>query len=190
MSSLTVQNIQGSSSSSNTINVASGPKISGAAGSIVAPGQVIQTVTVNKTDTFTTSSSSFVDITGMAATITPSSTNSKILILGMLNGSQDVGANRAYVKLLRGDTAICIGDASGSRIRGLGGFSSNHSTLASSPLSYTFLDTPSTTSATTYKLQIASTAGSGTCFVNRTDTDADDGQIRMASTIVLQEIAG
>ena len=42
MSTLTVQNIQGSSSSSNTINVASGHKISGAAGSIGAPGQVVQ----------------------------------------------------------------------------------------------------------------------------------------------------
>ena len=44
MSSLTVQNIQGSASSSNTINVVSGHKLSGAAGSIVAPGQVIQVV--------------------------------------------------------------------------------------------------------------------------------------------------
>ena len=42
MSTLTVQNIQGSSSSSNTINVASGHKISGAAGSIVTPGNVLQ----------------------------------------------------------------------------------------------------------------------------------------------------
>ena len=42
MSTLTVQNIQGSSSSSNTISVASGHKISGAAGSIVTPGNVLQ----------------------------------------------------------------------------------------------------------------------------------------------------
>lgn len=42
MSTLTVQNIQGSSSSSNTINVASGHKISGATGSIVTPGNVLQ----------------------------------------------------------------------------------------------------------------------------------------------------
>ena len=153
-------------------------------------GGVLQVVQTVKTDTFTTTSSSFVDITGMSVTITPSSTSSKILVTGMLNGSQDVGANRTYVKLLRGSTAICIGDAAGSRIRGLGGFSSNDSTLASSPLSFSFLDSPATTSATTYKLQIASTAGSGTCFVNRTDTDLDDGQIRMASTITVMEIAG
>jgi len=47
MSTLTVQNIQGSSSSSNTINVASGHKISGDAGSIFVPGQVISAGTYN-----------------------------------------------------------------------------------------------------------------------------------------------
>ena len=47
MSTLTVQNIQGSSSNSNTINVASGHKISGDAGSIFVPGQIISAGTYN-----------------------------------------------------------------------------------------------------------------------------------------------
>ena len=47
MSTLTVQNIQGSSSSSNTISVASGHKISGDAGSIFVPGQIISAGTYN-----------------------------------------------------------------------------------------------------------------------------------------------
>ena len=61
MSSLTVQNIQGSASSSNTINVESGHKISGAAGSIVAPGMILQTKTFVSDTQAVTTSNSFVD---------------------------------------------------------------------------------------------------------------------------------
>ena len=79
MSSLTVQNIQGSASSSNTINVASGHKISGAAGSIVAPGNVLQVVSTSaETETAFTSSSFFA--TSTSVSITPTSTSSKILV--------------------------------------------------------------------------------------------------------------
>ena len=63
----------------NTITINSGDKISGAAGSIVAPGQVIQTLTAAKLDVFSTTSQSYVDIPNMTITITPSSTSSKIL---------------------------------------------------------------------------------------------------------------
>ena len=63
MSTLTVQNIQGSSSSSNTINVASGHKITGAAGSIVAPGQTVQIVKAEYTysDKIDVNSTSYID---------------------------------------------------------------------------------------------------------------------------------
>ena len=73
MSSLTVQNIQGSASSSNTINVASGHILN-------APGHVIQTVQAVKTDTTASSSQSFVDISGLSVSITPASAASKFLI--------------------------------------------------------------------------------------------------------------
>ena len=79
MSSLTVQNIQGSASSSNTINVASGHKITGAAGSIVAPGQVIQVVSATYQTQATTTSTSFVD-TGLTASITPKFSSSKVFV--------------------------------------------------------------------------------------------------------------
>ena len=80
MSNLTVQNIQGSASSSNTINVASGHKISGAAGSIVAPGQVIQTVQSKWYTVSTTTSTSFVAVDDSQVNITPKYANSKLLI--------------------------------------------------------------------------------------------------------------
>ena len=82
MSSLTVQNIQGSASSSNTINVASGHKISGAAGSIVAPGQVIQTANSNTNTEFQfTTAGSWVN-TGLVSMTFPNAlqSGSKVLV--------------------------------------------------------------------------------------------------------------
>ncbi len=152
-------------------------------------GSVIQTVQTVKTDTFTTTSSSYVDVTGLSVSITPSSASSKILVLFQINGSQNVGAGRASVKLLRGSTVIDAGDASGSRTPALGGFSSADVSIPSAPVSGTFLDSPATTSSVTYKIQLAMTAGSGSAYINQTAQDADSSnQIRMASTITVMEI--
>ena len=78
MSSLTVQNIQGSASSSNTINVASGHKISGVSGAISVPGSIVQVIS-GSTSTYTNiASTSFADTT-LTATITPKFSTSKII---------------------------------------------------------------------------------------------------------------
>ena len=98
MSTLTVQNIQGSSSSSNTINVASGHKISGAAGSIVTPGNVLQfQSSVNKNPSSTTwsgTANSDYSYSGnrpsrtytlaRTVTITPTSTSSILYCTGVV----------------------------------------------------------------------------------------------------------
>ena len=156
-------------------------------GSGQVPVQVIQTV---KTDTFSTTSSSYVDVTGLSVSITPSSASNKILVLFQINGSQEVGAGRASVKLLRGSTVIDAGDVASNRTPALGGFSSADQSIPSTPISGNFLDSPATTSSTTYKIQIAMTAGSGSAYINRTMQDSDNAnQIRMASTITVMEIA-
>jgi len=96
MSTLTVQNIQGSSSSSNTINVASGHKITGAAGSIVAPGQVIQVQHANFTSQISTTSST-IAATGIQMNFTPHIATSKLLvrfnIQGVYNSTTGAGWN-------------------------------------------------------------------------------------------------
>ena len=154
-------------------------------------GRILQVVQVDKRDVFTTQSTSFVDITGLTVNITPASSSNKILIFSTVNGSQDYNANRTYLKLFRDSTAIFIGDAAGNRIRGTGGFSTAHFSIVSTPVVATYLDSPSTTSQVTYKWQIASAAGSGTCFVNRSDQDNDEtGQMRTASNILVMEVAG
>ena len=160
-------------------------------GTVTGAGRILQIVTADKTDTFTTTSTSFVDVTGLTVNITPASSSNKILILSTVNGSQGVGANRTYFRLLRDSTAIFIGDAAGDRIRGSGSLSSADNTILSAPVVTTFLDSPSTTSQVTYKWQIILAAGSGTCYINRCGQDNDEtGQMRTASNILVAEVAG
>lgn len=153
-------------------------------------GSVLQVVSTVKTDTFSTTSNSYVDVTGLSVSITPTSASSKILVLFQINGSQNVGAGRASLKLLRGSTVINAGDVAGSRTPALGGFSSSDQSIPSTPVSGNFLDSPATTSSTTYKIQLAMTAGAGSAYINLTSQDSDNAnQIRMASTITVMEIA-
>jgi hypothetical protein len=147
--------------------------------------QVVQTV---KSDTFSTTSTSLVDITGLSATITPRASSNKVLVLVDLHIGYDVYAG--VVHLLRGSTKIYAGDGGLTRsglYTNAYGANSNYHLL---PVTAVFLDSPSTTSATTYKLQTAN-YGSGTQYVNRTHTDiaetTRDG--RTASSITLIEVA-
>ena len=162
----------------------------GLATSGLPAGSVLQVVSTTKTDTFSTSSSSFTDITGLSVDITPTSTSSKILVLGTIFGSQDVNANRSFLKLVRGSTGIFVGDAASNRPSATTTFSAQHPDVGGTA-SITFLDSPSTTSSTTYKMQVAVTAGSGVAVVNRTENDTDEASMpRFASTITVMEIAG
>jgi hypothetical protein len=144
----------------------------------------VQTV---KTDAFTTTSTSFVDITGLTATITPSSTSSKILILVDTQVASETGTVSAFLKLLRDSTDIYVGDAAGSRVRAA--VVSNYNDGGQDSQSRVFLDSPNTTSAVTYKLQIAGNTGP-LVGVNRSRDDFDNVQYaRTASSITLMEVA-
>jgi hypothetical protein len=151
-------------------------------------GKVLQVVSTTKTDTFSTSSLSYVDVTGLSVSITPSSVLNKILILINVDGSNSGGG--MAIKLLRNSTDIAIGTgASGNRINVTlcNYYETDSNTHRSSGL--TFLDTPSTTSSITYKLQSRlGTAGTGN--VNRS-TGSDDQPYNMfaPSTITVMEIA-
>ena len=121
-------------------------------------GKILQVKQTPKTDQFTTTSYTFVDITGLSVSITPASASNKILVkVEILAGG--TANNYAAFNLLRGSTHI--GVPTGSAV--LGG-SSRDST--SGPLShensyhmesggFNFLDSPNTTSATTYKVQVS-----------------------------------
>jgi hypothetical protein len=152
--------------------------------------QVVQTV---KTDTFATASTSFVDVTGMSATITPSSTSSKILIVVDTNYSAAAdGAASAYLQLAGGNAGTYIGDAASNRVRVAMGTTGTVAGVAHRNMDATilYLDSPNTTSATTYKLQARNSSGGLGMTINRSYTDTDSVAFpRAASSITVMEIS-
>ena len=117
-----------------------------------ANGGIIQIVQAVKTDTFSYSSSSFGDITGLSATITPSSNSNKILVIVDLQVGSD-NDSQAMFLLKRGSTSINFGDAAGSRSQCFAEVGSGEDYHQQSCSTH-FLDSPATTSATTYKVQM------------------------------------
>ena len=147
-------------------------------------GQIVNTV---KTDTFTSTSTTYVDITGLSLSITPTSTSSTILIFAVVNGSGASAVSDMVVQLLRNSTAIGNGAAAGSRRVGYAQINASTGSIYGSAV--TFLDSPATTSATTYKIQGALMTGAGTFTVNRSPTDTDNAAYgRVSSQITAIEV--
>ena len=117
-------------------------------------GKVLQVVQTIKTDTFSSSSTSLVDITGLSVSITPTSASSKVFVMYSVEIGQYSGDANVTLQLLRSGTAIYRGDQVGSS-RKRGSTQTGPSGVENSVQSLTgmFLDSPSTTSATTYKIQ-------------------------------------
>ena len=156
-------------------------------------GKIAQVVQAVKTDTFTSSSGSLTDITGMSAAITPSASSSKVLVTVVMNVGVTAADRYSVFQLVRGSTAICLGDASSSRTRGSFAHvrvDANGSANEVETKTITFLDSPSTTSATTYKMQgLVQTDSSPSFTVNRSGGDADAAHgFRVASSITLMEV--
>lgn len=157
-------------------------------------GSVLQVKSVTKTDTFSVSNSTFADVTGLSVTITPKASTNKILVLTHLHLDALVGGYTHPWRLMRDSTPIAVGDAAGSRRQASGGGTSVYTAgpLQGVHQAVQWLDSPSTTSATTYKVQLATyTDVAGTAYINRGYTDTNSINIgRYASSITLMEIAG
>ena len=152
-------------------------------------GGVIQVKSATKTDgDFNTSSSSFVDVTGLSVSITPTRSDSKILIFASVHGIGD-SSTQAYLRFMRDSTAICVATDVGSRVSATLGSMYYDQSNDVNHCSQTFLDSPSTTSSVTYKIQCR-TQGSGNIYINRSDTDANDSTSgRFTSSITVMEVA-
>jgi len=144
-------------------------------------GNVIQVVSAIKTDAFSSSATSPTDITGLSATITPTSASNKILVFAVLCGNNS--SNGMHIRYVRNGAVLAVGDVSPQAATGLI-FEAGGSTVESS--SYIYLDSPSSTSALTYQGQVWT--GGGTSYVNRSPNGAGSGG--GVSTITLMEIAG
>jgi hypothetical protein len=154
-------------------------------------GSVLQVVSATKTDVASYNSQTFADISGMSVSITPSSATSKILVFYNGSFSQDATSERTFIRLLRNSTDILLGDASGSnRVRISNGMRLSTATSDVRVMSNIFLDSPNTTSATTYKLQWARGSVSNTIYINQQASSGDDANgFTTASTITVMEIA-
>tara|TARA_R100000781_G_scaffold114577_1_gene85773 strand:+ start:78 stop:725 length:648 start_codon:yes stop_codon:yes gene_type:complete len=131
------------------------------------------------------------DIAGLSVSITPVATSSKILVSYKAAVSSTKGGYTTYLQIVRGSTAVGIGDATGGRPRvttyiatGATDYSIEHHTNM-------FLDSPSTTSATTYKLQWMSSYSGQTFYLNRSinNTDGIHYPTQM-SQITVMEVGG
>ena len=153
-------------------------------------GKVLQVVSTTKTDTFSlaTGSNTFTDVTGLSATITPSSASSKIYISFLINVSNSAGSI-LKAKILRNSTDISIGDTRSNRQRAtVGNYNGVGNEAHIQTMAQNFLDSPNTTSSTTYKIQVATE--NITFYLNKNARDGDasyDGTY--TSSITVMEIA-
>jgi len=141
----------------------------------IPAGQIVQVVNATYTGQTSSASNSFVD-TGLSASITPSSASNKILVLVSLQFFADTAGGNLGTQILRGSSTSVVSQDYLSW-GGSSGFMSN-----------TFiqgLDSPATTSSTTYKVQFKRRSGSGTIYVQFADSNGTG-----LSSITLMEIKG
>jgi hypothetical protein len=158
----------------------------------VAGGTILQLQSTTLTSTVSSTSDTYTDVAGLSVSITPASTSSKILIQVHVSGGVLVsgGAEAVQMQLLRGSTAIAIGDAGGSRTRATFVIAPENADRQDGTASLAHLDSPATTAATTYKIQFRRAAAAGTIYVNRSNNDSDAANhARTVSSITVMEIA-
>jgi hypothetical protein len=157
-----------------------------------ASGKLLQVVSaISDTQVSTTTSGTakaFTDVSGFTATITPTSATSKIMVLVQVSvyATTDAG-NRIYLRLVRDSTAISVGT-------GGTGVQCSASTFTNSAIAHhsdntpiNFVDSPATTSATTYKIQVASNGATQTVRFNGGGSTAADTGLS-TTQIILMEI--
>jgi hypothetical protein len=149
-------------------------------------GSIVQVVQGIKTNVASTNSTSFVD-SGLEVTITPRTTTNKILVSYAAN----IGTHtsHAFLRLVRNGTPFAIGDASGTRIQ-CTHYVRHHNDQSLESYCMEFLDSPSTTSAVTYKLQYSVASTSYSVYINKSYADGHNTYYgRGSSTITAKEIA-
>jgi len=133
-------------------------------------GSILQVVQANEQDVVNSTTSTYAD-TGLTATITPSSSSSKVLVLAYEGHCAKSAADTQLdLRLYRGSTNILTHTA----------LNTGTSEADTSNITICYLDSPATTSATIYKTQLRNRDASGTVYVNLNGT----------AIIILMEVAG
>ena len=178
----------------NKLKAAVGSIINVSAGqTLYAPGHVVQVVqkvdSVVTTITNSGSHATFSTCGSLSQSFTPKSSSSKILLKGNVFVSTDTADRLAFFKFSGGNTASGVGDTASNRARVLAA----HYFAAAydgTYVNFEYLDSPATTSAITYTVQIAPNYNSGNLYINRYTNDTDAAYIpRTVSTLTIMEIA-
>ena len=156
---------------------------------IDAGGKVLQIKQDTLTTTETISSTTWADLSNLSVSITPTATDSDILVMGHLSAGNGT-TGQAQFRLRRDSTDISLGTtATSSRVDGTFGAYQNDSNSTTN-CSFAFVDVPATTSAVQYHFQWRG-SDSGAKYVNRSFNDNDGGyNLRTNSTIIVMEISG
>ena len=156
---------------------------------------ILQVVQAAKTDTASTTSGTYVTISGLSVNITPSSTSSKILVIADVKAGND-GGNGYYLQIVRDSTAIYVGDAASGKQQCVqqtyGGGDTGEGKYGMAKMGGTFLDSPNPTSQVTYAVQFLRLGGNSpqTLYVNRVGSETAGEYVgRAASSITAIEVA-
>jgi hypothetical protein len=169
------------------------PAVTGTMLTTASAGAVLQVVQTVKTDFFSLGTTgTWTDVTGASVTITPTSASNKVLVMfaGEYGGQSTDGF--AYLRVVRNSTTLSVGDARGSSrqvtmsaaLRNGGGNSSD----ISRSFGCQILDTPSTASAVTYKLQMLGTNNPSFC-IGGSFSSADGNRSSVPTFITAMEIS-
>ena len=188
--------LTGSSSGSTSLTApASGsdraiafPDAAGTVALTSTAGKIVQVKYATKVDTFSTDATSFTDVTGLAATITPTSTSNYIAICAFINGNTT--GSKSYGRIARDSTAIGVGTASGSTVQA--GWDMNHggSSNRAQTSGNVWVEQAQSTSSTVYKVQVRHENGGASVYINRTASGTDDASCgRYSSGIIVMEFS-
>lgn len=195
---LPTANIEDSAITNAKIAAMAASKLTGQVADANAPsGSVLQVVQTVKTDTYNVSNTtSYTEITGLNATITPISTSSKIFVLVHMGiaCATDGAARSAAFRLYRNGSEVTAakGNSAGNRIGSWFRVSNVADANHNSGAFASYLDSPSSTSALTYSVYVDVENGI-TFYLNQARGDLNDADAygtRTISTVTLMEISG
>jgi len=160
----------------------------GSAGGIIQ----VKSTTMTTTATYSISGMTWTEVSGLTTTITPTRSDSKILVMANIGGISSNGEYQRYgMALRRNSTNIGVNSDGANHTRANWTYyGRNFGNTPDTFAVFNHLDSPATTSAVSYKVMIT-TEGSYTLYINRSVTDSSSSSVfRTASSLTLMEISG
>lgn len=177
-----IASVNANTITSGTIPLAQVPQLSAVK---LPAGTILQAVstTITGQSTYT---GGYADITGMSVSITPSSATSKILLIANLYACNAASSSNIYFQFTRGGTAIGVGTSDGNYAAGAGfrQLNDGQAPYGVFPIMMQYLDSPGTTSSTTYKVQTAN--NNSTTYINYSSAS---NYLKLVATLTAFEVA-